>query len=224
MTEKRFTYMIDRVFDLWEVYDNKEKVICLVRNTDAKDLCDLLNELQEENEQLKSRVEYLERKIDRERTSYQKQHEKWEEEIQKENEQLKSKNRGLQSELQIFKEDATHSNLQINKLADENEQLKKQLSDDFNQSNCITVQKSIVSDLKKENEQLRKEKEFWKSDACSLSSLNSILSNELSIAQEQGYEPSTPYKEYITSIKTEYDKFWENKIKTHNNRLKELQE
>jgi hypothetical protein len=36
-------------------------------------------------------------------------------------------------------------------------------------------------------------------------------------------EPSTPYKEYITSIKTEYDKFWENKIKTHNNRLKELQ-
>ena len=220
MTEKRFTYMIDRVFDLWEVYDNKEKVICLVRNTDAKDLCDLLNELQEENEQLKSRVEYLERKIDRERTSYQKQHEKWEEEIQKENEQLKSKNRGLQSELQIFKEDATYSNLQINKLADENEQLKKQLSDDFNQSNCITVQKSIVSDLKKENEQLRKEKEFWKSDACSLSSLNSILSNELSIAQEQGYEPSMPYKEYIISIKTEYDKFWENKIKTHNNRLK----
>ena len=44
--------MIDRVFDLWEVYDNKEKVICLVRNTDAKDLCDLLNELQEENEKL----------------------------------------------------------------------------------------------------------------------------------------------------------------------------
>ena len=41
-----------------------------------------------------------------------------------ENEQLKSKNRGLQSELQIFKEDVTHSNLQINKLADENDQLK----------------------------------------------------------------------------------------------------
>ena len=44
-----------------------------------------------------------------------------------ENEQLKSKNRGLQSELQIFKEDVTHSNLQINKLADENEQLKQQI-------------------------------------------------------------------------------------------------
>ena len=44
--------------------------------------------------------------------------------LTEENEQLKSKNRGLQSELQIFKEDATHSNLQINKFADENEQLK----------------------------------------------------------------------------------------------------
>ena len=42
-----------------------------------------------------------------------------------ENEQLKSKNRGLQSELQIFKEDVTHSNLQINKLADENEKLNQ---------------------------------------------------------------------------------------------------
>ena len=58
---------------------------------------DLLNNLHEENEQLKSRVEYLERKIDRERTSYQKQHEKWEEEIQKENEQLKE---ALREELQ----------------------------------------------------------------------------------------------------------------------------
>lgn len=54
-----------------------------------KKLSDEYAKLSYENEQLKSRVEYLERKIDRERTSYQKQHEKWEEEIQKENEQLK---------------------------------------------------------------------------------------------------------------------------------------
>lgn len=64
----------------------------------------------------------------------------------------------------------------------------------------------LLNRLNEENEQLKKEKEFWKSDACSLSNLNSILSNELSIAQEQGYEPSKPYKEYIVSIKTEYDK------------------
>ena len=50
-------------------------------------------------------------------------------ELDKENEQLKSKNRGLQSELQIFKEDVTHSNLQINKLADENRQLKHEIED-----------------------------------------------------------------------------------------------
>lgn len=48
-------------------------------------------------------------------------------ELLEENEQLKSKNRGLQSELQIFKEDVTHSNQIINKLNDENEQLKKEL-------------------------------------------------------------------------------------------------
>ena len=105
--------MVDRVFDLWAVYDNKEKVICLVRNTDAKDLCDLLNELHEENKKLKPVNEMLQ--MDLAIT---------ERNLMEENEQLKSKNRGLQSELQIFKEDVTHSNLQINKLADENEQLK----------------------------------------------------------------------------------------------------
>ena len=46
-------------------------------------------------------------------------------ELIEENEKLKSKNRGLQSELQIFKEDVTHSNLLINKLGNENEQLKQ---------------------------------------------------------------------------------------------------
>ena len=66
-----------------------------------------------------------------------------------------------------------------------------------------TMSDSQILDLLNENEQLKKEKEFWKSDACSLSSLNSILSNELSIAQEQGYEPSIPYKEYITSRQIE---------------------
>ena len=44
-------------------------------------ICDLLNELADENVQLKARIEYLERKIQRERKSYQKQHEKWEKEL-----------------------------------------------------------------------------------------------------------------------------------------------
>lgn len=45
-------------------------------------------------------------------------------EMKEENEQLKQSNKGLQSELQIFKEDITHSNKIINRLNDENEQLK----------------------------------------------------------------------------------------------------
>lgn len=49
---------------------------------------------------------------------------KWVNSLFEENKELRFKNRGLQSELQIFKEDVTHSNLQINKLADENKQLK----------------------------------------------------------------------------------------------------
>ena len=41
------------------------------------------------------------------------------------------------------------------KVYEENEQLKQQLADDFNQSNCITVQKSKIKELEKENEQLK---------------------------------------------------------------------
>ena len=71
--------------------------------------------------------------------------------IVKENEQLKSKNRGLQSELQIFKEDLTHSNLQINKLIDENEQLKIDKQNWYRQDSKIRVK---LHQLKEENEQL----------------------------------------------------------------------
>ena len=73
------------------VNDNKTNYCYVLEVTsDARHLCNLLNQLNNKNEQLKSRVEYLERKIDRERISYQKQHEKWEEEIQKENEYIKN--------------------------------------------------------------------------------------------------------------------------------------
>ena len=74
-------------------------------------------------------------------------------ELSEENEQLKSKNRGLQSELQIFKEDITHSNLQINKLTDENEELKQQLKTRV----IVNKQYEELQRLKKENEQLKKD-------------------------------------------------------------------
>lgn len=57
----------------------------------------------------------------------------------------------------------------LNKLAYGNKQLKKQLSDDFNQSNCITVQKSIISDLKKENDKLKKENDKLKTELFEVS-------------------------------------------------------
>lgn len=46
-------------------------------------VCNFGNGLADENEQLKSRIHYLERKIDKERISYcQKQHEKWKKELE----------------------------------------------------------------------------------------------------------------------------------------------
>ena len=81
MTEnKRFTETVSTGI-VTDNMTNKE-YNCEMRIDD--NFLHLINNLADENEQLKSRVEYLERKIDRERTSYQKQHEKWEEEIQKE--------------------------------------------------------------------------------------------------------------------------------------------
>jgi hypothetical protein len=56
-----------------------------------------------------------------------------------------------------------------------------------------------------------------------ISELN-IVQNELNIAIDEGFAPSKSYKNYIASKKTEYDKFWENKIKTHNNRLNGVRE
>ena len=55
----------------------------------------------------------------------------------------------------------------------------------------------LLNSLSEDNEQLKKEKENWKSSACSNANFNSILLNELSIAQEQGYEVSDPFKELM---------------------------
>ena len=76
-------------------------------------------------------------------------------------------------------------NNRIWELEKENEQLKKQLSDDFNQSNCITVQKSIISDLKKENVELKSknrglqsELQIFKEDVTHSNLLINKLGNE----------------------------------------------
>lgn len=55
----------------------------------------------------------------------------------------------------------------------------------------------FIIEILNENEQLKKEKESWKSSACNNSSFNSILLHELDIAQEQGYKLSNPFKKLM---------------------------
>ena len=52
--------------------------------------------------------------------------------------------------------------------------------------------------LKQKNEELNENKEYWKAECLSNGSLNQILRNELDIAREKGYEPTTLFKQYIS--------------------------
>lgn len=87
MTEKRFRYYEE---------ENGEVPFPYIKDSDGKDIISLyqcyecMNALHEENVKLQARNKYLATKIQRERNSHMKQHEKWENEIQKENEQLKA--------------------------------------------------------------------------------------------------------------------------------------
>lgn len=116
MTEKRY-YKKDwedsyYIFDSKTISENEfeEKVEydgydVFADSLTPKEVIDLLND----NEQLKSRVEYLERKINRERKSHFIQDEKWQ----------------------------TESTQQITKLKKENEKLKAQLYCDDEEGVCI---------------------------------------------------------------------------------------
>ena len=137
MTEKRFTTVELPKPNRWGIWYDGAYL-------STYQVCILLNEyvdVKKENEQLKSRVEYLERKIDRERTSYQKQHEKWEEEIQKENEQLKTDCTVLICHNQDYRK--------------ENEQLKKEL---FEARKDYLIETADISDKLYLDEIIEKER------------------------------------------------------------------
>ena len=181
MTEKQFEFReVNCGAIIPKVYDNKKQ-----QYANLFECVDWLNDLHEENMQLKQQREEL---FYRERDTKNE----WRE-LKKENEQLKQKVNFYKD----FQKDARE-------LEKENEQLKSENGDMRRLINNISLQRDEFLRGARENAnrvgKLKKEKEFWKSDACSLSNLNSILSNELSIAQEQGYEPSKPYKEYISSV------------------------
>ena len=114
MTEKRFTYTYGDE-DESVLYDNKMSTFYFIADTEEniEVFCDRLNwlvdeneqlkvkvdfykyfqkdarELAKENGQLKARIQYLERKIQRERNIHVKEHEKWENEIIIENKKIK---------------------------------------------------------------------------------------------------------------------------------------
>lgn len=89
----------------------------------SEELLNLLNKLSDENEQFKKQKKYLKRKIQRERTSAIKEHEKWEKEVielireqrkfiddlNKENEQLKQILNELSNRLQFDVENGIRS-------------------------------------------------------------------------------------------------------------------
>ena len=83
MTKKRFKLFVGKNYGVQKA-DGEVIFDSIVSIGDADVLVDWLNAIYNENEQLKSRIEYLERKIERERNSYQKQHEKWEKELKSE--------------------------------------------------------------------------------------------------------------------------------------------
>ena len=124
-----------------------------------KEVVDLLNELDEKYVDEFALRETLQQELQRSEEENEQLKIRFNEEREKslkfcrnidtltiENEQLKSKNRGLQSELQIFKEDVTHSNLQINKLADENEHIKNTIKEAY-KTERTHIGKSVLKQL-----------------------------------------------------------------------------
>ena len=57
--------------------------------------------------------------------------------------------------------------------------------------------RDLLNKLSDENEQLKEEKEKWKSNCSSAVNENSILWNEISILREQGAEPSEAFNDYL---------------------------
>ena len=123
----------------------------------------------------------------------------------------------------------------LNQLNDENEQLQSELNECNriktkrtkrmkNQRKALNDMQEALWGYKGDIKSLKRENEQLKTIRSDLISELDIVQNELNIAIDKGFAPSKSYKNYLASKKTEYDKFWENKIKTHNNRLNGVRE
>ena len=120
--------------------------------------------------------------------------------LEKENEQLKS----YTGEMEDY----------LARLEEKNGQLKKQLSDDFNQSKYITVQKSIICDLKKENEQLKQRCKELRNDLIDHSALINMLEKvkalniEDMIWNTMGYKTQTEFDDDFADYREYAKKRW----------------
>ncbi len=107
MTEKRFHF--GYVLGDTGLIDEQAELKWFIENCcDANDLkknwiavCDKLNEVADENEQLKARIKYLETKLQRERASTTEQHQKWDKQA---NERIQE----LENEIQDFQDILAH--------------------------------------------------------------------------------------------------------------------
>lgn len=150
MTEKRFNMeYVHGNPTIWHITDCGEHIV------DEK-ICDLLNALHEENVKLQARNKYLATKIQRERNSHIKQHEKWEKEIKDENEELKQ----FKEDFIKMLDDITSAYVDLlNESWEENEQLKSENID--LRKDLGEFEKSInIQGLIGENEQLKHQNEL----------------------------------------------------------------
>lgn len=94
MTAKRFIYNVNK-----NCIECDGKFVAYVNSVDGFRIANKLTTLAEENEHLKSRVDYLGRKIERERNSTHKQYAKWEKEAETKIKELSEENEQLKKEL-----------------------------------------------------------------------------------------------------------------------------
>ena len=103
-----------------------------------KEVVDLLNELNDENEQLKSQIEHLKIKMNRERNATTKQHIKWDKEVQ---EQIAEQ----ATQIDFLKDENRHMRTVLN----ENRELKKLLKKISNDNGEIWLDNGQIIRLKK---------------------------------------------------------------------------
>ena len=134
MTEKKFTLDFDDPRAVWidDNIANKSYTVInyTLKKKNIQEIVDCLNELHEENEQLKNENQKLDEKIcsltmDLIKTKSYEQLEKELNRIKNENEQLKEQNQRLSEQKHIYKQDWKHLCIDKELLDSENEGLKE---------------------------------------------------------------------------------------------------